>query len=90
MYSKTNRHNRQNSNLSEQSASTYCRRTMEFYKYYHLHKDLKISTVKEEINRFVTKHERRLHAHDNIKVLHTLLNTGLKLGLKIIKLIEFV
>jgi hypothetical protein len=59
-----------------------------YYRNDHLHRDLKIPTIKQEIQRFVERHERRLHNHVNTKVLQPLDNTNLNRRLKRIKPFE--
>lgn len=39
-----------------------------------LHRDLKIPTIKEEIQRYAQKHEARLHSHENVEILQLLDN----------------
>jgi predicted component of type VI protein secretion system len=51
----------------------------------HLHRDLKIPRIRQEIQRFAERHERRLHSHANTKVLQLLDNTNLNRRLKRIK-----
>jgi hypothetical protein len=59
-----------------------------YYSNDHLHRDLKISTIRQEIQRFAERHERRLHNHENTEVLQLLDNTNLNRRLKRIKLFE--
>jgi hypothetical protein len=40
-----------------------------YYRNDHLHRDLKIPTIRQEIQRFAERHERRLHKHVNTEVL---------------------
>jgi hypothetical protein len=40
-----------------------------YYRNDHLHRDLKIPTIRQEIQRFAERHERRLHNHVNTEVL---------------------
>lgn len=61
-----------------------------YYRNDHLHRDLKIPTVREEITKFAKKHEGRLHSHGNTEVLQLLDNAGLKRRLKRIKPFELV
>jgi hypothetical protein len=51
----------------------------------HLHRDLKIPTIRQEIQRFTERHERWLHNHVNTEVLQLLDNTNLTRRLKRIK-----
>jgi predicted component of type VI protein secretion system len=59
-----------------------------YYRNDHLHRDLKIATIRQEIQRFAERHERRLHGHVNTEVLHLLDNTNLNRTLKRIKPFE--
>jgi hypothetical protein len=58
------------------------------YRNDHLHRDLKIPTIRQEIQRFVGRHERRLHNHVNTEVLQLLDNTNFNRRLKRIKTFE--
>jgi hypothetical protein len=59
-----------------------------YYRNDHLHRDLKIPTIRQEIQRFAERHERMLHNHVNTEVLQLLDNTNLNRRLKRIKLFE--
>jgi predicted component of type VI protein secretion system len=59
-----------------------------YYSNDDLHRDLKIPTIRQEIQRFAERHERRLHNHVNSEVLQLLNNTNLNRKLKMIKLFE--
>jgi predicted component of type VI protein secretion system len=56
--------------------------------WYYLHRDLKIPTIRQEIQRFAERHERRLYNHVNTEVLQLLNNNNLNRRLKIIKPFE--
>jgi hypothetical protein len=56
-----------------------------YYHNDHLHRHLKIPTIRQEIWRFAERHERRLHNHANTEVLQLLDNTNLNRRLKRIK-----
>jgi hypothetical protein len=51
----------------------------------HLHRDLKIPMIRQEIQRFAERHERGLHSHANTEVLQLLDNTNVNRRLKRIK-----
>jgi hypothetical protein len=53
-----------------------------YYRNDHLHRDLKIPTIRQELQRFADRHERRLHNHANTEVLQTLDNTNSNRRLK--------
>jgi hypothetical protein len=59
-----------------------------YYRNDHLHRDLKIPTIRQEIQRFAERHGRRLHNHVNTEVLQLLDNTNLNRRLKRIKPFE--
>jgi predicted component of type VI protein secretion system len=59
-----------------------------YYRNDHLHKDLRIPTIRQEIQRFAERHERRLHNHVNTEVLQLLDNTNLNRRFKRIKPFE--
>jgi hypothetical protein len=59
-----------------------------YYRNDHLHRDLKIPTIRQEIQRFAEGHERRLHNHVNTEVLQLLDNRNLNRRLKRIKPFE--
>jgi hypothetical protein len=40
-----------------------------------LHRDLQVDVVSNEIQRFVQKHEERLHHHENVEAIQLLDNT---------------
>jgi hypothetical protein len=59
-----------------------------YYHNDHLHRGLKIPTIRQEILRFSERHERRLHNRVNTEVLQLLDNTNLNRKLKRIKPFE--
>jgi hypothetical protein len=59
-----------------------------YYRNDHLHRDLKIPTIRQETQRFAERHVRRLHNHVNTEVLQLLDNTNLNRRLKRIKPFE--
>jgi hypothetical protein len=58
------------------------------YRNDHLRRDLKIPTIRQEIQRFAERHKRRLHNHVNTEVLQLLDNTNLNRRLTRIKAFE--
>jgi hypothetical protein len=59
-----------------------------YYRNDHLHRDLKIPTIRQEIQRFAERHGRRLHNHVNTEILQLLDNTNLNRRLMRIKPFE--
>jgi hypothetical protein len=59
-----------------------------YYRNDHLHRDLKIATIRQEIQRFAERHERMPHNYANTEVLQLLDNTNLNRRLKRIKPLE--
>jgi hypothetical protein len=59
-----------------------------YYGNDNIHRDLKIPTIRQEIQRFAERHKRRLHNHVNTEVLQLLDNTNLNRRLKRIKPFE--
>jgi hypothetical protein len=55
-----------------------------YYRNDHLQRDLK-TTIRQEIQRFAERHERRLHGHVNTDVLQLLDNSNLNRRLKRLK-----
>jgi hypothetical protein len=55
-----------------------------------LHRDLKIPTIRQEIQKFAERHERRLHNNVNTEVLQVLDNTSLNRRLKKINCLNCV
>jgi hypothetical protein len=53
-----------------------------YYRNDHLHRDLKIPTIRQKIQRFAERHERRLHNHVNTEVVQLLDNTNFNTRLK--------
>jgi hypothetical protein len=56
----------------------------------NIHKDLKIASIDEEIQRIAKKHERRLRQHHNIEMLQLLDNAELVRRLDRLKPFELV
>jgi hypothetical protein len=56
--------------------------------WYYLHRDLKIPTIRQELQRFAERHERSINNHVNTEVLQLLDNTNLNRRLKRIKPFE--
>jgi hypothetical protein len=48
-----------------------------YYRNDHLHRDLKIPTIRQELQRFAERQDRRLHSHVNTEVLQLLDNSNL-------------
>jgi hypothetical protein len=59
-----------------------------YYPNHNLHRDLKIPTIKQKIQRFAERHERRIHNHVNTEVLQLLDNTNLNRRITRIKPFE--
>jgi hypothetical protein len=59
-----------------------------YYRNDHLHRDLKIPTIRQGIQWFAERHERRLYNHVNTEVLQLLDNSNLNRRLKRIKPFE--
>ena len=55
-----------------------------------LHRDLQVNAVSSEIQRFIQKHERRLHHHENVEAVLLLDNAGIVRRLRREKPFELV
>jgi hypothetical protein len=54
-----------------QGTARYCDAPW-YYRKDHVHRDLKLPTIRQELQRFAERYERRLHSHVNTEVLQLL------------------